>query len=95
MAKFSDLYIGYLISIIIITLIIIFYYYHNDRISGFSSELQEKKTLHYRNLLNSASSGFIRGFLMGFILGDYETAIITGISVSCVNPIMLTYENSF
>ena len=53
----------------------------------------KKNKLKRTELIKSSFSGIIRGFIMGFILCDFEGGIVLGLILAVVNPMMTGTEN--
>lgn len=46
-------------------------------------------------IVKSCLTGLLRGFLMGMLLSGMEGAVVTGISLGIINPIMLSIDHWF
>jgi len=46
-------------------------------------------------IVKSCLTGLLRGFLMGMLLNGVEGAVVTGISLGIINPIMLSIDHWF
>lgn len=55
-------------------------------------EKHTKKKLDLRAMLRSSATGAIRGFLMGLVLGSFEGACVTAITLGLINPILARLE---
>jgi hypothetical protein len=96
MSKINNLLTGTFIVLLLFTIFILIYYYleyDDDKHEIYLRTITDKRSkLHYKTLATSCGAGFIRGLLMGMLLGDIETGLLTGISVAIVNPLMIIYE---
>ena len=54
----------------------------------------EKRVIDTNNIKKQVLSGFIRGFLMGIILSDFEGGIALGLVLGTINPVLIITEKS-
>ena len=45
-----------------------------------------------KNFVSISLGGFLRGFLFGFIIEDFRTGLLTGVTVAIINPIIVCFE---
>jgi hypothetical protein len=81
MVKVSDVSKRVFLAVLVASLLVILYVNHSD-------SFENKPSAEAPNLLKNTAVNGMRGMITGYLLGDFESGLITGMAAAVVTPVV-------